>query len=370
MSNSVLCQSEGSQLATAPLSTHIGRRFLPTLHGLRGIMAFWIVIHHTSGFGFGFYNEGVYGYFAVDIFFILSGYVLTYNHFSQFRRVSVSEIGAFLQQRFWRIYPVYLVSAILAVPVFFLLHRDWPEPGRILESLAILDYWARPGIGVNGPVWSLGVEWIGYFAFPFIVLTLAQLNRAARLGLLGALPVGVAWFVATHSGVWQIITGPQPVVRMAAGFGAGCILLTFQADTPDWFTRRGDWLIMIAVAGSAAMLHFGFTLWVEPFLILLVFGTANPGRGCTYLLDNRVALFLGRISFSLYITHYLIVRAVMAVFGVPSTVMAQVMSTCALVVVTILVGWALCVAVEEPARRWWRVQGRKRASRDPVSSAP
>ena len=332
-------------------------------------MAFWIVIHHTSGFGFGFYNEGEYGYFAVDVF-ILSGYVLMLNHLRQFKRIGISEIWLFLRQRWWRVYPVYLLSVILSLGLFHLLHGVWPGPRRIVKSWLILDFWARPGIGVNGPAWSLGVEWIGYCAFPFIVFGLSRLGLAARLILLAAAPAFAAIFIARHSGVWHIITGPQPVVQMATGFIAGCILVTLRPSVPAWLTRHGDWLIGAAICGAVAMVLLNQTLYVAPFLILLVFGVAHAGPLAARVLDNRLALFAGRISFSLYITHYIVIRAVMLVFGVPATTIGQLTSTICLVVVVLAVAWMTCVTVEEPARRWRRARGPRRALIPDVPSAP
>ena len=133
----------------------IDRKFISSLHGLRGIMAMWVVLFHTSPGGVGPLHVTSYGYFAVDVFFILSGYVLMHGHDRQFTQITTTKIVSFLRLRWWRVYPLCFVSVILSVVAFYLAHHNWPPLGHAIASLLILDDWALPGLGVNGPAWSL-----------------------------------------------------------------------------------------------------------------------------------------------------------------------------------------------------------------------
>ncbi len=339
------------------------RQFVPALHGLRGLMALWIVAYHTSPSGFGAIRVSNYGYLAVDVFFILSGYVLMHSHGWQFGRVTWKATAAFWRLRWWRVYPLCLLSVAASVVLFRALRGDWPGLARVGESLLVLDQWARPGIGLNAPAWSLGVEVLGYLAFPLVACCLPRLNRSqGALALGGLLVVATAAF-ALNGDTWDNAFGLPAVARMAAGFGAGCLLFILQ---PGRLQAYGDLLIAAAAAGLTAILLAGQPLLVLPFLILLVYGAAiSQGRGAA-LLGSRPLLFLGRISFALYITHYLVLGAVVAAVGHrPASLADKLASTAAVVVISLGLAWLLCVLVEEPLRR----RGRRRTVARPAADA-
>ena len=113
------------------------RQFVPALHGLRGLMALWVVSYHTTPTGLGPLHVTNYGYLAVDVFFILSGYVLMQAHAARFGRPTWAATRLFWRRRWWRIYPLCLVSVVLSIALFNALHDAWPgldQIGRILAD--------------------------------------------------------------------------------------------------------------------------------------------------------------------------------------------------------------------------------------------
>jgi peptidoglycan/LPS O-acetylase OafA/YrhL len=132
------------------------------------------------------------GYLGVPFFFVLSGFILTYNYASD----SQQRFGArsFWVARFARIYPIYLVSLVLSLPFFF---RDLPGQvpaigGRVASdsgviiffsvtlthTLAVLD----PIVSLpNTPGWTLSIEAFFYLIFPLLARSIARLNRSAAL---------------------------------------------------------------------------------------------------------------------------------------------------------------------------------------------
>jgi peptidoglycan/LPS O-acetylase OafA/YrhL len=335
------------------------RKFIPSLHGLRGIMAMWVVLYHTSPDGLGLFQVTRYGYFAVDVFFILSGYVLMHGHDRQFTRITSAEIVAFLQLRWWRVYPLCLVSVVLSVAAFYLAHHDWPPPEHVVASLLIADNWALSGIGVNTPAWSLGVEWLGYLAFPFVAYALFRLNRGQRLTLLAMLIGAAIAYMAWVGGGWDHIYGLPTVVRMATEFGSGCVLFTLSSEPRRWLHGRADLLVGGAVAGLTLVLLADMPLLALPFLILLVYGASLPQSPIgQFLLCSRIPLFLGRISFALYMTHKVVIYATDAVVGRPHLLLVRFACTFAVLAASLLLATVLCIAIEEPVRRWGRSRGR------------
>lgn len=317
-------------------------------------MALWVVVHHTSPRGIGPLQIGKYGYFAVDVFFILSGFVLAHSHASHFDRLSWPRAISFWNLRLWRVYPLYLASVLLSIAVFRLVNQDWPEPLRVLESLAILDIWARPGIGLNGPAWSLGVEVIGYLLFPLIVCAMGRLSPGRLWAALAAVTLGSIAYVAWIGGGWHHLSGVPAVVRMATEFGIGCLLFALRPRAPAWLHRRADLAVFVASAGFLGVLLAGLPLLALPFLVLLVYGVASEGRWTTLLLGSRPALFLGRISFALYITHQLVQIVVVEVMGKSHSLPMKAAGSAVVIVASIGLAMVLCLKIEEPIRRWVR----------------
>jgi peptidoglycan/LPS O-acetylase OafA/YrhL len=146
------------------------RKHIRGLTGLRGIGALWVVLFHLT-FGRGIPVIDL-GFLGVDLFFILSGFVLSY--------VSITNIDTvpryleFLRQRLTRIYPLHLFTlCILAMIVLFVPgfseRYNVPrfEPDAFVASLLLIQNWFYwlPGCW-NAPSWSLSAEWFAYLTFP------------------------------------------------------------------------------------------------------------------------------------------------------------------------------------------------------------
>jgi peptidoglycan/LPS O-acetylase OafA/YrhL len=116
----------------------------------------------------------------------------------------------------------------------------------------------------------------------------------------------------------------------------------------------GDYAMVIAVAGVVAVLmtlrDWIFTL---PFLVLMVQGAAAPGPLVHSLLANRFALFLGRISFALYLSHMILLELARWLQDQVLEGRSHVV-TVALYAILPIVATGLCVSVEEPMRRFGR----------------
>lgn len=337
-----------------------GKGFLPTLHALRGIMAVWVLLFHTSPQGLGPLQVTKYGYLAVDIFFILSGYVLMRGQGSQSRLNSTAGLVSFWRARWWRVFPLYLVSVALSLVYFLYVRGTWPDGSRVVESLLLLDGWARPGIGVNSAAWSLGVEWLGYFAFPVIVYCVAELSCRQRFAVLVALSICATIYMALIGEGWDQTVGLPAVVRMAAGFIGGCLLYTLHVEEPAWLHHRSDLLAFVAFFGLLGLLLAGLSLLVFPVMLLIVYALAQHGPWSTTLLCNVPILFLGRISFALYITHQIVIKTVTGFTGFPQSFTGKVASTILAVSCAVVVATFLCLSVEEPLRRWSHNKGKVR----------
>jgi len=134
-----------------------------------------------------------HGYLAVSFFFILSGFVLTWNYGDRWQEESYK---CFLIARFARIYPVYLLALLMQLP--FCLHdfHVW----RALAVLLMIQSWttmpsALPA-SLNYPSWTLSIEWSFYLCFPVLLSAVMRL-RSRKLAVVSIILLTI------------LIAGPQ-----------------------------------------------------------------------------------------------------------------------------------------------------------------
>jgi peptidoglycan/LPS O-acetylase OafA/YrhL len=306
---------------------------LEALTGLRFLAAFHVVLFHVSHWErwpgpAALRHIAGAGYVAVGLFFMLSGFVLTYTRGGD---GAPGSRASFYAARFARIYPVYLVALLLAFPFALRPALAHGGSGRLLlEGLAtttLLQAW-HPGLALawNAPGWSLSVEAFFYAAFPFLAPRLVTLSvrrtlavMAGALALLLALPLAYAlgspggWSARYDSeGLWLDVLRYHPLVRLPE-FLLGIGLGRLYAHPPLRATvaRHAGLLATTAAAlilGVLALgprvpyvlLHNGLLAPAFAVLLLaLATGEGLPAR----LLRHPWAVRLGEASYSLYILH-------------------------------------------------------------------
>src|SRR5215211_5654448 len=166
---------------------------LPRLTGLRAVAALVVFAHHAQLYGgwpeLRFLEAG---YLGVSLFFVLSGFVLTWA-----ARPGDSA-RRFWRRRFARIYPAYLVGVALAVVLV-----DRPPLGPLLANLALVQAWIPDldySFGVSSPNWSLSCEAFFYALFPFVAWRAAALAPGRALRLLAG------WWLVTNAATVALST--------------------------------------------------------------------------------------------------------------------------------------------------------------------
>src|SRR5579863_1188837 len=158
---------------------------IKSLTGLRGIAALYVVVFHFvigQQFTNPFTTLIAHGYLAVDVFFVLSGFVmtLTYNHLFE-EGYSLSNNIRFLGRRIARVYPLYLAGSLCAL---ILIRAGLLEPPHLKLDLALLwnllmvQSWGITE-SLDGPGWSISAEWAAYLLFPIFLLVFVE-HRLGR----------------------------------------------------------------------------------------------------------------------------------------------------------------------------------------------
>ena len=319
----------------AKVGRRAGAGAIPSLTGIRGVAAFYVFLTHAqvvlatylaapaindNGF---LYN----GFRGVDLFFVLSGFILMHVHEIDFVTFRREQVWSFYVLRFFRVYPLNalillaLVPLVLAAPGFV----DWTRfahgvPARYHEhdfsaagfaqSLLLAQCWSviKPGQW-NGPAWSLSAEVFGYASFPllaWVAVRCRSAGLAAAAAAASLLALIVAIYVCHHAA--DNPTAGFGLVRMGGCFVAGIAL---QRCYRVWQGGAG-------LASALTVLSVGWIvlclLW-RPLNVFVLLGFGGVILGLAYrrgpvnaALESPLALFLGRISFSFYVVHYIPLR--------------------------------------------------------------
>jgi peptidoglycan/LPS O-acetylase OafA/YrhL len=155
--------------------------------GLRALAALGVLFCHFSEIDAdknNYFHWGIldplliHGAIGVDVFFVLSGFILTYVYCRKFAAsVKSADYKGFMKYRFARLYPVHLVTMSVMLVLFFAgkrlgtvpHHLEAFSPVSILANLTMTHAWF-PGLAsaMNGPAWSISAEWFAYLLFPFV----------------------------------------------------------------------------------------------------------------------------------------------------------------------------------------------------------
>lgn len=278
-------------------------------------MAFWVILYHVREATnlAAITNIIDLGYLGVDVFFVLSGYILTYVYFDPYfiRPISWLEVLEFVKKRFARIYPLHI--ATLAGSILFLVFLDYRSEAKVtfywshvVPQIFMTHAWGfLDGVRWNFPSWSISAEWFAYlFVFPFSFFLfkfkgfffLMSVNFFV-IGLFGVLV-----FFLFDNNVGLLLE--EGIIRIIPEFLLG-------VTSYIWFRfKKRDFQSNIFIFGLLAlMLAFYFFLNNFQFLILLstplVLVTLHHGNWiCNVLFGNRIIVFLGEISYSIYMVHF------------------------------------------------------------------
>jgi peptidoglycan/LPS O-acetylase OafA/YrhL len=321
----------GLELAASP---RVQTPFQPYMEGLRGLMAVNVFMVHGSALhaflhGGDFFPVSDFhrqiGVSAVCLFFFMTGYLLWKGIIDrpQFSRTR------YLRGRFLRTWPLYAV-AITLVFVFALAQTGFhilvPLPKFIISYIAWLAFALPMGAGnaINGNhditslgagvFWTLQMDWVYYLILPFLIWFT---RRSWRL-LLILIPAAVIYKVLhlhPYHGALARISVFSTFFFWCFCFGM--IAAVIKAQWPEWRWARTRSASAVALVIYVVTLCFIPPAWgryesllLFPLFMLIAYGTDFFG-----LLNTAVAIFMGRISYSIYLLHALVLFSFIWAFG-------------------------------------------------------
>jgi peptidoglycan/LPS O-acetylase OafA/YrhL len=326
---------------------------IDSLTGLRGVAALWVVAYHAW--------DAPGGYLGVDLFFVLSGFVLALNYGSAALHRDPRAWAGFLWKRVARLWPAHLAALVLTLGAVLLLapferslHRptDFSLEGwwATVFLVQAWDFPARPTWNV--PAWSISAEWAAYLAFPLLAWMAMQVRRAttARLAIV-LLYLALALSV-DRFGLSGTIGYAMP--RIAAGFCSGVLLHRSWVLRGQPVDGRGAplaWMLASIGGGAAWELTVGRHSAL-PWLPIL--GCALIGglvRRPLPLLQSGVAQWLGLRSYALYLVNWPVIELCQRLASLRRSAWPDPVVTGIGALVALFLAHLLYREVEEPARR-------------------
>jgi len=313
---------------TVPTTAEAVRKesdYLVQLDGLRFIAVTLVMIDHWLGE----LNQLPLGYFGVNLFFVLSGFLITRILIGskaadlKHGRTHGRSLRQFYIRRSLRIFPVYYITLIVLAIIGFPAVREnlvWLFTYTQNIWVAIHKTW----FGAIDHLWSLAVEEQYYLFFPFLVFAVPDRYLLRTLVGLVLLSVGLRLGLYLSGASWMVQFVLMPTCLDA--FGLGGLLAYLMVFHRERFVRLAGnpWLLLASLLLYVLDLYLMRTmtpsrnvmtdvfdrLITSVFCFFIIGGAVVGYRGVVrWLLENPVSNFLGRISYGLYLFHNLVFNA-------------------------------------------------------------
>jgi peptidoglycan/LPS O-acetylase OafA/YrhL len=315
--------------------------YVPELNGLRGYAIIFVMVFHTGRILLG-------GYIGVDIFFVLSGFLITSLLVQEYDSYGRVQFRNFYLRRVLRLAPALcMLLLIYSVLSFIFLDGDKLE-SNLIDSLIALFYstnWAR-AFAIHPPdflghTWSLSIEEQFYIIWPMLLIILLRFVKSRRHIILIVASLAIAALVLR---IYMTYTG-YPFARIINGTDTkadalltGCLLglvLSFNLLSVKVQQLFAKYLRYITPACAIVLIYLGTAmrinnpltyylgfLGVELCTAVIILDIFISERGIIkYLLSGKIIVWIGSISYGLYLWHFPVFKTMQALHAPTLSVM-------------------------------------------------
>lgn len=296
-----------------------------SLTSLRFIAAVAIYLHHLN-------FPGGLGAISVTFFFVISGFTMAIGYNNKFQELKKSEIKNFYFKRFVRIYPLHILTVLLAIPV--MLYTDFEiNLYNSITNLFMIQSYIPSGIEVfsfNSVSWFIANLIFFYLLTPFFIFLIHKVkikkSKKINLVLLFCILI-VASFIAYHFrghmeaysfGWWFIYISPYfRVFDFILGLIAGFLFIEIKKPSVKGIASRIlftifeigaiGFLIVSYKSGFLGFDSFKYGLYYIPASILIVFIFAFQKGFVSLIISGKILVYLGNLSFPIFLMHQLVI---------------------------------------------------------------
>ncbi len=299
----------------------LNKKHYPALDGLRGVAILLVVFLHN----FKFMNYFFFGWLGVDLFFVLSGFLIT--------EILLNTVGQpnflrnFYMRRVLRIFPLFyltLIICLLILPSIKNLNLDSSYYSNNQFWLwTYLQNWLfifkEPyGDKILLHTWSLAVEEQFYLVWPAIVLLIRKPKILLAVAIIALIGVGLARYVIWTFQVHDLAYASLYTFTRIDGLCIGCILALLMQINPG-FLKKYTTHIVLLMAGINFGFYFlnnqssqtlpylafvGYTTFAVLFGILVYEAVMAESKIIQFIFNNFIFKFFGKISYGLYVYHW------------------------------------------------------------------
>lgn len=292
------------------------------LTGVRGVAAVIIMFYHFSDVRLYSGDVRVYfkvphGYLPVDLFFMLSGFVIALVYRDAFTIAPLPNYLDFWIKRVARLYPAYLAIGVLYVVKIALgLSGETFDQFSLFDgvgNLLMLSGWGLHIHPVIGVAWAASAEMGSYVLAPLLITFIVRGNFAFGIIAVGLSLLAIRMIETSGlggSGPLDVTSGDSfyPLLRAIAGFAIGQAIFRFSVSVrPLPMVYQDILVVLILLAIAAAAVFSTADLPVYLLFIPLVAVLSYDGRLARLLFANGLVYDIGLISYSLYLLHPLFV---------------------------------------------------------------
>ncbi|WEK62708.1 MAG: acyltransferase family protein [Candidatus Microbacterium colombiense] len=342
--------------------------FRTDVQGLRAVAVGLVVVYHA---GVPFVTGG---YVGVDVFFVISGFLISTHLLQSLERDGRVKFGEFYARRIRRILPASLTVAVLTAVAAIVFYPPLALERVLRDGLATIlyvpniwfaiqntDYLADQSPSPFQHYWSLGVEEQFYLLWPLLLFLLFLLvGRRPRLVLAGIVVLATASLIAgavltpidqpsafflLPTRAWELLIGAIVGAALLQGIRA-----------PQWMAAVGGWIGLSMIVGSALLFDDGTafpglaaTVPTIGTALVIYFGATSTGSGLDRLLSLRPMQFIGLISYSLYLVHWPLLVVPQAAVGEQEPLRLWIKIVLG-IVLAVPLAWLLHRFVENPLR--------------------
>jgi peptidoglycan/LPS O-acetylase OafA/YrhL len=336
-----------------------------SLTSVRFFFAFVVFLSHLKGLvgkseNFDFYYDNVFseGSIGVSFFFILSGFVLSLSY--EKKIIAGYKRSTFYFKRVARLFPLHLITFIVAIP--FALHGGHFLLKGGLNLLLLQSFIPLRSIyfSFNAVSWSISDEMFFYALFPFLITWINSRNKYLKY-LIYLFPlVPIALNILLPEEYKHQLLYINPIVRLA-DFILGILGYKLFSHFKNY--KNVKWINTLQLTSVVVFviffmyhleipkaLRYSVYYWIPMVFIILAF---SFNEGVVYkLLNKRILIYLGEISFGFYMIHQLVIRYL----GIINSKSINIDSVWILLVVFFVTSICLSVAsfelFEKPVNRW------------------
>lgn len=326
------------------------KKNIPALTGYRAFAAYSVMFAHAADVAFSYSGAlsplrqytVCMAYLGMTTFFVLSGFVITYNYFDLFSGNSWKYASIkFIIARFARLYPLYFVFLLSSIG-FFGNFSFSDRPVELLSFLSLTQSWFNFQMIVFPPAWSISTEFFFYFVFMFIPF--AKIKNIKKNGVVFAIILMLLMLftlycmwknqslitqfldrivaVPTSPNSWGWLTYFSPFIRVFEFIMGACAAWLFMNSSTSKESDSPPLVVLVVVYSSVVAIillcyvqsssyfnntflsfiaiNFGFS----PFLACIFYNTSKYNLALTRFFSLKPVLFCGEISYSVYIIQF------------------------------------------------------------------